>query len=438
MATRPTRAHLESCIASIEAPDGEGSRSFTQLFLAEARDAADQLDQAQAQCRARGDLHGLVVSVKDLFDVCGSPTWAGSRTMRGAPKAVGDASSVAQLRKADAVIIGKTNMTEFAFSGLGINPHFGTPRAPFARSTGLIPGGSSSGAAVSVADGLADIALGTDTGGSLRIPAAYCGLCGFKPTQARVARDGAIPLSPTLDCVGPIARDVDTIALVDAVLSGDPRRLDRRPVEGLRIGIVDNYVWSAVDDVVADAFEQAITCIAQAGVRVERVEVPEFDELPRINAKGGFAAIEAFAWHRERLETHAADYDPQVLARIMRGADAGPDDLLKLRNARQELKATADVRMARFDALVLPTVPIAAPSIAELETDTDCYHAANLLLLRNPSIANFFDWCSLNLPLPLRAGGSVGLMLFGRSFGDRALLAVGRELEAVLACPAQD
>lgn len=413
------------------ATSGEGRQAFTQLLTTSALEAASQAD-ARTDAGKGWPLDGMVLSVKDLFDIEGMPTWAGSRSLQDASAAASDAAAVARLRSAGAVIIGKTNMTEFAFSGLGINPHFGTPRAPFDRATGLIPGGSSSGAAVSVADGLADAALGTDTGGSLRIPAAYCGLCGFKPTQSRVSRQGTIPLSPTLDCVGPIARDVETIAVIDAVLSGERYQLAERPIESLRLGIVENYVWSDVDGAVGEAVELAITAFRRAGAIVECLSIPELEELPRINARGGFAAIEAYAWHRDRLDRYAHDYDPRVLARIMRGAQAGRNDLATLHAERDLLKSSADRRLMSFDALISPTVPITAPSIAELEADDSHFHTTNLLVLRNPSIANFFDWCSLSLPLALKAGSSAGLMLFGRSLGDRALLETGRALEKVL------
>jgi aspartyl-tRNA(Asn)/glutamyl-tRNA(Gln) amidotransferase subunit A len=262
----------------------------------------------------RSALEGVPVSVKDLFDVAGQVTTAGSIALKDAPPAQADAPVVARLRAAGAVILGRTNMTEFAFSGLGLNPHYGTPGNPFDRAR--IPGGSSSGAAVSLADGMAAMGLGTDTGGSVRIPSAFCGLVGLKPTQARVPLAGCVPLSTSLDSIGPLARTVACCAATDAILAGEPAEpLPDMPVEGLRLLAPTNVLREEMDATVAGALDRALRRLADAGARIVERAVPELDELPQLSAKGGFAAAESWAWHRGLIARKAAAYDPRVLER---------------------------------------------------------------------------------------------------------------------------
>jgi aspartyl-tRNA(Asn)/glutamyl-tRNA(Gln) amidotransferase subunit A len=418
---------------------GEGAAAFTRVYAERALAEARRADVLRQRGAAGGILAGIPVSIKDLCDVAGEPTTAGSVILRDAPPAERDAEVVARLRSAGAIIVGKTNMTEFAFSGLGLNPHYGTPRAPWDRATGRIPGGSSSGAAVSVADGMAAVALGTDTGGSVRIPAAFCGLVGFKPTARRVSRAGILPLSPTLDSVGPLAPSVACCAAVDSVLSGESTHpLPRRPARGLRFAAPRRYVWERMDDEVARGLDGARARLAAAGAQVVEVECAELEELPEINAKGGFAAYEAFRWHAPLIERARSRYDPRVLVRILRGAEATEEDLATLTARRAEFQRRLTRSMESFDALLLPTVPILPPPIARLAASDEEYARANALVLRNPSIANFFDGCSISLPCHDPGDAPVGLMLIGRPGEDRRLLEVAQAIEAVVRADPDD
>ncbi|MBN9445252.1 amidase, partial [Bosea sp. (in: a-proteobacteria)] len=296
-------ALTEDALARAQANDGEGARVFTKLYAERALQAARASDALRQAGFIRSPLEGLPISIKDLFDVAGDVTKAGSVALDDAPAARADAPVVDRLIAAGAVIVGRTNMTEFAFSGLGLNPHYGTPLNPFDRAAGRIPGGSSSGAAVSVSDGMAAAAVGTDTGGSVRIPAALCGLTGFKPTARRVPRDGALPLSTSLDSIGPIARSVACCAMLDAVLSGTGENLrGEASLAGLRLAVPRTVALDGMDTVVAASFEAALGILSRAGARISEIDVPEFAQLGAINSKGGFTAAEAWHWHRDLIE----------------------------------------------------------------------------------------------------------------------------------------
>src|SRR6201995_5269973 len=228
----------EECIARIADPAGEGQRTFIHVDRDAALEAAEAMDRLRKAHAAPSRFAGIPVSVKDLFDIAGQVSRAGSRALDDSAPAEKDAPAVARLRRAGFVVIGRTNMTEFAYSGIGINPHYGTPKGAWQRRAGHVPGGSSSGAAVSIADRMAYGALGTDTGGSCRIPAAFNGIVGFKPTQRRVPLDGAVPLSFTLDSIGPLARTVSCCAVLDAVLANEPiTPLQPRPIRGMRLAV---------------------------------------------------------------------------------------------------------------------------------------------------------------------------------------------------------
>ncbi|WP_241025610.1 amidase, partial [Burkholderia sp. Ac-20384] len=344
--------------------------------------------------------------------------------------------AVARLKRAGAVLVGRTNMSEFAFSGLGLNPHFGHPRSPYHRDVpgdARISGGSSSGAAASVADGMAAVALGTDTGGSIRIPAALCGLTGFKPTASRIPTQGGVPLSTTLDSFGPIGLTVACCALVDRMLAGlEPHVPAARPLEGVRLGVLTNYVTDGVDADVAAALDAALKHLEAAGAIVTEVRFPALDRLPDVN-RFGFSPIEAYAWHRPLLAKHRDQYDPRVLTRILKGEPATAADYLDLLAARTAmLDEAAHTVWSRFDALVAPTVPVVPPRIAELETDDAAFTRTNALILRNPSAFNFLDACALSLPCHPRDAAPVGLMLAAAPHRDDALLAIGQAVEAVL------
>src|SRR5262245_513916 len=339
-----SRELIERALAAITDPKGEGSRAFVYVDADGARAAADAQDALRKAGYVLSPLAGLPVSIKDLFDVAGQQTRAAAKVLSDRPPASADATVVARLRRAGAVLIGRTNMTEFAFSGVGINPHFGTPGNP--RDRARIPGGSSSGAAVSVADGMALIGVGTDTGGSVRIPAALCGLAGFKPTARRIPLDGLLPLSTTLDSVGPIARSIACCIIADAIMAGDvPHVPDAVAIAEQRFLIPTNYVLEKLDAEVATAFERACAANARTGARLVKRAIPEFDELPEVNAKGGFPAAEAFAWHAPLLAARAQDYDPRVRVRIERGRGMLAADYLRLRDERRRLIASFNERL---------------------------------------------------------------------------------------------
>ena len=421
---------VNSCLDAIADPTGEGSRTFTRVFSDSARSQAKQFDNQ----RAAGALAGLPISVKDLFDVAGEPTTAGSVVLAQAPPAKADAVAVARLRAAGAIVIGRTNMTEFAFSGLGVNPHYGTPSNPYDRASRRIPGGSSSGAAVSVTDGMAYAALGSDTGGSVRIPAALCGLTGFKPTARRIPLDGALPLSSTLDSIGSLAPTVACCARIDAVLAGLTQQ-PIRPVEvrNLRLAVLQGYVLDGLNTQVATAFSSALSLLSRCGAHVEDVTFKSLDEIPLANQKGGFAAAEAYSWHRSLLEAHASQYDPRVASRILRGMEMTAADCTELSEARRRIIAEADHAFAAYDAILLPTVPCFAPRIADLEATDAGYFAANTMILRNPSVINFLDGCALSVPCHVPGQAPVGLMIAGLAMRDQSILSIGAAIESVLA-----
>ena len=349
-----------------------------------------------------------------------------------APPAAVDAPAVRRLRRAGAVIVAKSNMTEFAFSGVGLNPHFGTPGNPADRAR--VPGGSSSGAAVSAADDMCEIAIGTDTGGSTRIPAAVCGIVGYKPSRQRIPTDGAFPLSYTLDSIGPLARSVADCARADAVMAGEePTPLEPTPLAGLRLGIPQGLPLADLDATVAARFAAARTALGRASVRLSEERIDDFlDAMLRINAKSGFAPAEAYSIHRERLAGHAADYDPNVRYRIERGAALSAADYVEMARERNGLVRAMDARLGDLDALVLPTTPIVAPRTDEVAT-RETFAAKNMLLLRNTSIINFFDQCAISLPLPREGGLPVGLMLVARNGHDQRLFRIAAAVERLVA-----
>jgi aspartyl-tRNA(Asn)/glutamyl-tRNA(Gln) amidotransferase subunit A len=422
-------ALVEEALARIADPAGEGKRVFVKVYADAACAAAEAQDRLRAAGYVASPLAGLPVSIKDLFDVAGERTLAGSRALDDGPPARADAPIVARLKAAGAVIIGRTNMTEFAFSGVGINPHYGTPGNPHDRS--LIPGGSSAGAPVSVADGMAAVAIGTDTGGSVRIPAALCGLVGFKPTQHRVPRDGAMPLSTTLDSIGPIGVSVACCALTDAVMAGEPAEIPQAtPPDGLRLGIPQTVMLDDLEAPVAVAFERAVSALARAGARIIELPLEMLDDYARINVKGGLPVAEAFAWHEKLIERRGQDYDPRIRTRIARGRDMTAAEYIRLLSARADFIRRFDAETEAFDALVMPTVPMTAPPLAAFARDED-YTLLNLKLLRNTAIINFLDRCALTLPIETPSMAPVGLMVVGRHGEDHRLLAIGGGIETL-------
>lgn len=427
-------ALAHAALARAEDPHGEGERTFTVLHRRRALALAQASDTLRAAGIVRSPLEGVPVSVKDLFDIAGEVTRAGSTVLRDQPAAAHDATIVQRLLAAGAVIVGRTNMTEFAFSGLGLNPHYGTPANPWDRGLRRIPGGSSSGAAVSVSDDMAAVAIGTDTGGSVRIPSALCGLTGFKPTARRVPMEGTLPLSRALDSIGPLARSVRCCALVDAILAGEPLRpLVAAELDGVRLAIPTEVVLDDLDDTVARAFDAACARLAARGARIRPLRIPAFARLPELHARGTLATAQAWHWHRGFIATHADAYDPRVLARMRPGAAMGAADLLELQSARRRWIAEVSAATADVDALLMPTVPIVAPAIAPLQADDALFARTNGLVLRNPTLVNFLDGCAISLPCHEAGTAPVGLMLAATGGRDAQLLALGLAAEQALA-----
>jgi len=426
-----SRALVEAALGRIDDQAGEGGRTFTRIYARQARAAADAQDQLRKAGYVASPLAGLPVSIKDLFDVAGEVTLAGSRALDDRPPATHDAPIVARLRAAGAVIIGKTNMTEFAFSGVGINPHFGTPGNPYDRRR--VPGGSSAGAPVSVADECAVVAIGTDTGGSVRIPAALCGVVGFKPTAERIVRDGAIPLSTTLDSIGPLANSVACCAITDAVMTGEePTAPKAAPVAGLRLAVPQSFVLEGLEPEVASTFADACAALSRAGAQIVDLPLREFSEYPQLSDRGNLVNSEAFAWHEELLARRGNEYDPRVRSRIEFGRDVSAAAYIRICAARADFIVRVAAQTADFDALLMPTVAITAPPIAAFADDRE-YFRLNSLILRNTALINFLDRCAITLPIQRPGAAPVGLMVVGEHGADRRLLAIARGIEAVRA-----
>lgn len=427
-----SRMLVERCLQRIADRDGQGDRVFRSVLAHSALRVADAMDILRSAGAEPSPFAGIPISVKDLFDIAGQPTPAGSNMLQTAIAAEQDAEGVARLRRAGFVVVGRTNMTEFAFSGLGINPHFGTPLNPWDRKRGRIPGGSSSGAAISVTDGMAHAALGTDTGGSCRIPAAFTGLVGFKPTARRVPLGGTLPLSPSLDSVGTLARSVACCASLDSVLAAEPII---RPVsallDGLRFLVPTNVVLDDLDDHTALTFRSALSRLSGAGAVIIERPLPQISQIGPLNGKGGFTAAEAYAWHRELLAAREEEYDPRVSIRIKRGASQDAADYIALVDGRRRLVAETEVAAAGYDAILMPTVPLVAPFLDELRDD-EAYTRANLLALRNPTVFNFLDGCAISLPMQEAGTLPVGLMIGHLAGHDRRVISIAQAVEEKL------
>src|SRR5450432_933326 len=425
---------VQRSIAAAAAPPN--ARAFLSTSFEVARAAAAAADRAVAAGRDPGPLAGLAVSIKDLFDVAGQVTGAASKILADAAPAAVDAPAVARLRAAGAAFVARTNMSEFAFSAIGINPHHGTPvnAATLAHDPApRAPGGSTSGGATSVASGAAWAALGSDTGGSIRIPAALQGLVGFKGTARLVPTEGALPLSTTLDTVSAITRSVRDAVVLHEVLADRRVALAGRPIAAFRFAVPRTLMLDDLDPTVARAFERALATLAAAGARVETIDLPLLNEVATINATGGFSAAESWTWHRRLLDEHEAGYDPRVALRIRRGATMSAADYIDLVAARRAWIVRMQAAIAPYDALLSPTVPIVAPALAPLVADDAAFFAVNGLLLRNPAVVNFLDGCALSLPCQAEGELPVGLMLWAAALRDDAVLEAALAVESALA-----
>jgi aspartyl-tRNA(Asn)/glutamyl-tRNA(Gln) amidotransferase subunit A len=379
-----------------------------------------------------GPLAGFMVSVKDLFDVAGQVTKAGSKVLQNAPAAQADCPAVARLRAAGAMLAGRTNMVEFAFSGVGINPHYGTPVNPADTQVDRIPGGSSSGAAVSVATGAAHVGLGSDTGGSIRIPAALCGIVGFKSTARLVPTTGALPLSTSLDTVCALTRSVTDAITVHEVLAARRVKLPSTPLTNCRFAVARTLMQDGLDSTVAKAFERSLKLLRDAGAKIEEIDLNEISELVNINATGGLSAAESYAWHRHLIAERQPDYDPRVALRILRGASMTAFDYIDLLAARADWITRTDARLQGFDAVLSPTVPIVAPPISTVLNDDAEFFRVNGLLLRNTAVVNMAGGCGISLPCHTPDELPVGLMLWHGAMRDDTVLDAALHIEALL------
>lgn len=427
-----SQAQTQQMLTAMAGNLSEKNKVFTHCYDQWAKDLAQLSDQVRLTGLSRSDIEGMVISVKDLFDVAGEPTTAGSVVLKSAEPAKQHAKVVQKLLDAGGVIIGKTNMTEFAYSGLGINPHYGTPVNPVFADEARIPGGSSSGAAVSVARGWSHAAVGSDTGGSIRIPAALCGLTGFKPTASRISREGVLPLSEALDSIGVIAHDVASCVMVDSVIADSPlTTLHQRDLRFAHFAVPKTVVLDDLDEQVKSAFEAAIAALRAAGTTVDYIDIPPFAELAKINAKGGFNAAEAWTWHAELLAQKENEYDPRVSSRIHRGEGMLASDFIHLLNDRKNWQCSVEKIISGYDALLIPTVPMIAPRIEELAED-DAYFAANGKILRNPTFINFLDGCAISVPCQAAGTPPVGLMIAGGHLKDQAIAEWSFAIESCL------
>lgn len=421
-------AELDAALAAARAP--ACANAFVRITAEEARRAAARPTSTQRV------LSGLAASVKDLFDVAGQVTAAGSTVLADAAPATQDGPAVARLRAAGAALVGRTNMTEFAFSGVGVNPHHGTPANACDPNTPRIPGGSSSGAAISVATGAAFVGLGSDTGGSIRIPAALNGIVGFKNTARLVPSAGAVPLSTTLDTVCAMTRSVRDAITAHEVLAARTVTRSSAPISGYRLAVARTTLLDGMDAAVATAFERSLKALRDAGARIDEVALAELHELGAIQSTGGFSAVESYAWHRDLLTRRGDGYDPRVRARIERGATMKGWEYLALVEARRNWIARMDRALSGYDAVLSPTVPLTAPPLAAVapgaERDEEFFRV-NALLLRNPSIVNMLDGCAISIPCHQPGQLPVGLMIWHGALRDDTVLNIALQAEALLA-----
>jgi aspartyl-tRNA(Asn)/glutamyl-tRNA(Gln) amidotransferase subunit A len=425
-----SRTRLDNALSKITDPKGEGARACLTLYKESAIAAADAADRRARDGISLGPLDGKIITIKDLFDVAGEVTRAGSKILADEGKpAEADAPVIARLRRAGAVIIAKTNMVEFAFSAIGTNPHYGTPGNPADRTR--VPGGSTSGGAVAVADGMCELTIGSDTGGSTRIPAALCGITGFKPSKQRVPTDGAFPLSDTLDSIGPMAGNVKDCADADAIMAGEePQPLLAAPLGAIRLGVAQGLPLNDLDKVVGERFSSAIAALGKAGLPLRDEAIPLIDEMVALVATGWLPPPEGLSIHQDRLRRRAADFDPNIRVRLERAAQMPAAHYISTLRERGRLIRAMHERLADLDGLVMPATPIVAPTIAEV-AEPPVFTEKNLLLLRNTAIANCFDLCAITLPVP-GSGLPVGLMIVARNGDDRKLLRIATALETVL------
>jgi aspartyl-tRNA(Asn)/glutamyl-tRNA(Gln) amidotransferase subunit A len=431
---RTTAATLvETALERIKDAAGEGAKTFLRVDEAGAREAAQYVDGLRRRSAQPSRYAGIPISVKDLFDVAGEVTTVGSIVLKDQPPARADAPAVARLKAKGFIVIGRTNMTEFAYSGVGLNPHYGTPLSPYDRKTRRIPGGSSSGAAVSVADEMCALGLGTDTGGSCRIPASFCGVVGYKPSTGRIPTHGVYPLSRTLDTVGSLGRSVRCVALADAIMAEDwDGNVGNTAINRLKFCIPENFDMGGLDASVAKSFERAMKRLRDGGGKIDKIALPSIDEIAAINSKGGISAIEAFTHHRTLILSKGELYDPRVGRRILNGSKIPAHEYLEILRLRGELIAQVKHLLSGFDGLLMPTTPNVPPPVAALERDEE-YTRINFLSLKHTFAGNFLDLCAISLPMHEKGDAPCGLMIMAPWGSDQALFAAAAAVEQAIA-----
>ena len=426
------RQHLETCLEAIDSEDGR--RAFITVNSDAARAEADRVDAMRAAGAALPPFAGVTLSVTDLFDITGEITRAGSRVLDDGAPAARDCSVVARLRAAGFNIIGRTNMTEFAYSGLGMNPHHGNPRSPWERDVdgGRVAGGSSSGSAVSISDGMSAATIGSDTGGSTRAPAVFCGIVGLRPTTTRMPSDGIYPLSTSFDAAGPMGHSTDCCAIMDDIMAGGAGRPETPfPVNGLRLAIARGYLFDELDPEIVAGFDAAVARLSAAGARISDISLDILEELRPANRPKSIVSAEAFAIHRDQLAARRDGYDPYVATRLDGGSDILAADYIAMHRERDATCAAVQTVTRPFDALLLPTSPCVPPKIAPLET-TDALMKASARVLRNTALSNYLDRPTITIPCHRAGEAPVGLSLMGSRHHDRRLLAIAAGLEVIV------
>ena len=432
------RSLVEDCLAAIDAPDGEGSRAFIETYHHRAREEANAVDQARKQGLSLPTFAGIPLSIKDLFDEADIVTRAGSKVLKDAKPAIKDATVLARLKTAGFIVIGRTNMTEFAFSGIGTNAHYGDARSPFERDKldvhkGRVAGGSSSGSAVSISDHMAAASIGSDTGGSTRTPAAFCGIVGFKPTTTRMSPDGVFPLSHSFDAAGPMATSVSCCTILDSLMAGGPGE-DEAPValNGIKLAMPSGYLFEDLDPHVAHSFNMAIERLSAAGAIIVDITINEIETLRPSNNPKSIVAAEAYAIHKDRLEAGLGDqYDPLVAFRLQSGKNILASDYINMLDERKQVWQAVQARLQGFDALVLPTAPILPPLLSSLQ-DIESKIQQSALSLRNTALSNYLDRPTISMPCHSLGTGPVGLSLIGSRQHDRRLLAIAAACETII------
>ena len=398
------------------------------------------IDRARGRGKSRLPLAGIPIALKDLFNLRSEKTFAGSvvRKHYAQPEAE-DAPVVAPLREAGLLFFGRTNMSEFAFSGMGLNAHYGTPKSIWDRDTGRLPGGSSSGSAVAVAEGIVSAALGSDTAGSCRIPAAFNGIVGVKPSYGRMSLEGIYPLSPTLDAPGPLAVDVDSCFILDQLMTGQSKPeaelpgLTPEPIESIKLAIPDIKMMQDLDSDVAAAFERAISALHEAGISIQNNAMPAIDDCDDFFPARALVLYEVFQAHREMLEAHGDDYDPFVARRMRTGSDISAEEQQARYAERNQIIENFERQFSDLgvDALVYPTVGCIPPAIADTE-DPDEAAQVNLRCLRHTATVNHYNGCAISLPCEKPGEAPVGLMLCSRNGDDDKLYRLAYTVEQIL------